>query len=173
VQVYTRRFLLDVSALPSSDVLNPSDASSSPGSTSLTKLFVEPSSPSNSSTELLLRCSHRSCQLLDLYGFGPVTWQGFVSTILSKTTSYWDVILHPKWQLMMAKEITPLELTSTWDHVPHPRILLPVNGFIRSRPALMVLLGVIKLILLLVVFNKSMIVIIARGSHYSCCGLCP
>lgn len=73
-RVYTRHRLSNVSAMPSSDVLNHSDASASlVGSSSP----IEPSSPSDSSPESLLLHSHESCQPIHLYGFGPVTAQGF------------------------------------------------------------------------------------------------
>jgi hypothetical protein len=50
---------------------------------------------------------------IDRYGFGPVTWQGFVRYVLSEVTSYRNAILYPEWQLAISKEIVALEHTGT------------------------------------------------------------
>ncbi|WVZ48897.1 hypothetical protein U9M48_000291 [Paspalum notatum var. saurae] len=84
-------------------------------------------SPAASSPELLLRRGHRFRQPVDRYGFGPVTWQGFAGTVLSKPLSYRDAILHPEWQLAMAEEIAALERTGTWDLVPTPSHVHPIT----------------------------------------------
>jgi hypothetical protein len=39
---------------------------------------------------------------------------------LSEPSTYRDALAHSKWQFAMAEEITVLEHTGTWDHVPHP-----------------------------------------------------
>jgi hypothetical protein len=64
----------------------------------------------------------------------------------------------------MAEEIAALERTGTWDlyHVPHVFVRLLVSGYIRLRLALMVLLSDIRLVLLLVVFSRSMVEIMMR-----------
>jgi hypothetical protein len=71
--------------VPSSEVLNPYNASPTPDeSSSPTESSpIDPSSLTDSSPEPLHR-SHRSCQHVDLYCLGPITWQGFASTVLSE-----------------------------------------------------------------------------------------
>ncbi|WVZ52520.1 hypothetical protein U9M48_003568 [Paspalum notatum var. saurae] len=114
-QVYTRRSAL-TPLEPTSD--EPSSGPSEP-------FFDEPS-PAASSPEQLRR-GHRPRQPVDRYGFGPVTWQGFVGSVLSEPLSYRDAILHPEWQLAMAEEIAALERTGTWDLVPTPSHVRPIT----------------------------------------------
>jgi hypothetical protein len=76
---------------------------------------VEPSSPTDSSLEQLVRHSHHLCRPPDYYSHST-----FIVTALSKSTSYRDAILHLEWQHTMTKEIAALEWTSTWDLVPCP-----------------------------------------------------
>jgi hypothetical protein len=100
-------------ALASSNAFS-SDVPSSPP--------VEPSSPTGSSLEQLVRCSHRLQRPPDYYY--PLA---FTSTALSEPTSYYVAILHPEWQHMMVEEIAALERTSTWDHVPYPPRVCPIT----------------------------------------------
>jgi hypothetical protein len=53
--------------------------------------FVEPASLDDSSPKQLLRCYHRLRRSPDYYS--PIS---FIATILSESTSYRDVILHPE-----------------------------------------------------------------------------
>jgi hypothetical protein len=69
---------------------------------------VEPSSPTDSSPEQLVRRSHRLRRTPDCYS--P---SAFIVTALSKSGSYRDVILHPEWQHAMAEEIVALDRTGT------------------------------------------------------------
>ncbi|WVZ71558.1 hypothetical protein U9M48_020132 [Paspalum notatum var. saurae] len=110
-QVYTRRSALTPPA---------------PSSGSSESSFGEPL-PAVSSSEQLLGRGHRSRQLVDRYGFGRVTWQGFAGTVLSEPLSYRDAILYPEWQLAMAEEIAALERTGTWDLVPSPSHVRPIT----------------------------------------------
>lgn len=64
----------------------------------------------------------------------------------------------------MAEEIVTLEHKSTWDLVslpPHVRPSL-ASGSTRLRPAQMVLLRDIRLVLWLVVFSRSVVVTMTR-----------
>jgi hypothetical protein len=76
-------------------VLTPYNATTSP-TRSLIESFCPagPYSPSDSSPKTLLCRSRRSCQPVNLYGFKPFTWQGFVGIVISRLTSYGDAILH-------------------------------------------------------------------------------
>jgi hypothetical protein len=76
---------------------------------------VEPSSPTDSSLEQLVRRSHRLCRPHDCYSPSD-----FTVTALFELASYRDVILHLEWQHVMAKEIAALERTGTWDLVSCP-----------------------------------------------------
>jgi hypothetical protein len=68
-----------------------------------------------------------------------------------------------EWQHAMAEEIAALEWTDTWDLMPYsPRVRSLVSGSIRLRLALMVLLSAIRLVSLLMVFNRSKVVIMIR-----------
>jgi hypothetical protein len=136
----------------SSDVSSSSlDVPSSPPAAS--------SSPIGSSLEQLLGCGQRIRRPPNCYS--P---SAFTATALSKSTSYRDAILHPEWQHAMAKEIAALEQTGTWDLVPCPHVFVRslISGYIRSRLSLMVLLSDIRLVLLLVVFSRSMVKIMMR-----------
>jgi hypothetical protein len=64
----------------------------------------------------------------------------------------------------MAEEIAALEQTGMWDLVPCPHVFVQslVSGYIRLRFALMVLLSDISLVLLLMVFSRSMVEIMMR-----------
>jgi hypothetical protein len=64
----------------------------------------------------------------------------------------------------MAEEIAALERTDTWGLVPCPHMFIRslVSGYIRLRLTLMVLLSDIRLVLLLVVFSRSMVEIMMR-----------
>jgi hypothetical protein len=100
-------------APPSSDELS-SDVSSSLVEDVPTSPFVESSSV-DSSSEQLIRRSHRLCRPLDYYS--P---SAFTTTALSEPASYHDAILHPEWQHVMVEDIAALERTGTWDLVPCP-----------------------------------------------------
>jgi hypothetical protein len=100
----------------SSDVTSSSfieDVSSSP--------LVEPSSPTNSSPEQLVRRSHRLRRPPDCYS--P---SAFTVTALSEPASYREAILHPEWQHAMA-ETAALEWTGMWDLVPCPSRVHPIT----------------------------------------------
>ncbi|WVZ84953.1 hypothetical protein U9M48_031919 [Paspalum notatum var. saurae] len=114
-QVDTRRSASTPSEPPDEPSFGPSEP-----------FFDEPS-PAASSSEQLLRRGHRSRQRVDRYIFGPVTWQGFAGTVLSKPLSYCDAIVHPEWQLAMAEEIAALERTGTCDLVPTPSHVRPIT----------------------------------------------
>jgi hypothetical protein len=77
---------------------------------------VEPFSLTDSSSEQLVRHSHRLRMPPDCYS--P---KAFTTTALSKPASYYDAILHPEWQHAMTEEIAALERTGTWDLVPCPQ----------------------------------------------------
>jgi hypothetical protein len=104
-------FLAELSSdVPSSSL----DVPSSP-------LITSPS-PIGSSPEQLLGCGHRLRRPLNCYS--P---SSFTATALSESASYRDVILHPEWQHVMAKEITALEWIGTWDLVPCPPRVRPIT----------------------------------------------
>jgi hypothetical protein len=119
-QVYSRRgaCLSDAptsSAELSSDVSSSSlDVPSSPP--------VASSSPIGSSPEQLLGRDQRIRRPPNCYS--P---SAFTATAFSEPASYRDVILHPEWQHVMAKEIAALERTSTWDLVPCPPRVCPIT----------------------------------------------
>jgi hypothetical protein len=83
---------------------------------------VEPSSPTNSSPEQLVRRSHRLRKLPDWYS--P---SAFTATAFSEPSSYRNDILHLEWQHTMAEEIAALERTGTWDLVPYPPRVRPIT----------------------------------------------
>jgi hypothetical protein len=83
---------------------------------------VEPSSPSDSSLEQLVRHSHCLCRPPDCYY--PLA---FIAIALSELASYRDVILHPEWQHAKAEEIAALERTGTWDLMPCPPRVRPIT----------------------------------------------
>jgi hypothetical protein len=83
---------------------------------------VEPSSPTDSSPEQLVRCSHRLCRPANCYSA-----LAFTTTALSEAASYRDVILQPEWQHAMAEEIAALERTDTWDLVPCAPCIHPIT----------------------------------------------
>jgi hypothetical protein len=89
------------SDVPSSSI---EDVSSSPP--------VEPSTPTDSSPEQLVRRSHRLRRPPDCYSLSA-----FIVNALSEPASYRETVLHPEWQHAMAEEIATLERTSTWDQL--------------------------------------------------------
>jgi hypothetical protein len=106
--------MLQLPRMPSSDV-SPSfieDVPSSP---------IEPSSPTDSSPEQLVRRGHRLHKPPDCYS--PLA---FTSTAFSKP-AYHEAILHPKWQHAMVEEIAALERTGTWDLVSCPPRVRPIT----------------------------------------------
>ncbi|WVZ90217.1 LOW QUALITY PROTEIN: hypothetical protein U9M48_036539 [Paspalum notatum var. saurae] len=154
-QVYTRRCASTSSEHSDEPSCGPSEPSSDEPSSNPSKSSFDEPSPAASSPEQILGRGHRSHQHVDRYGFGRVTWQGFVGTVLSEPLSYRDAILHPKWQLAMAKEIAAFEHTGTWNLVP--TLSLSCSSYhlsIRLRLTLMDLLSTIRLVLLLVVLAK-------------------
>jgi hypothetical protein len=76
---------------------------------------IELSSPVDSSSEQLIRRSHRLHRPPDYYS--PSV---FTITALSEPAAYRDTILHPEWWHMMSEEIASLERIDTWDLVPCP-----------------------------------------------------
>jgi hypothetical protein len=83
-----------------------------------------PSSPpiEPSSSEQLVRRSHRLCTPPDYYSHST-----FTTTALSEPASYHDDILHLEWQHAMAEEIAALEQTGMWDLVPCPSRVCPIT----------------------------------------------
>jgi hypothetical protein len=100
------------SDVPSSSFIE--DVSSSP--------LVEPSSPTDSSPEQFVRCSHRLCRPPDYYS--PSV---FTTTALFESALYHDDILHLEWQHMMIEEIAALEQADTWDLVPYSPHVRPIT----------------------------------------------
>jgi hypothetical protein len=98
-----------------------SDVSSSSLDVPSSPLIASPS-PIGSSPEQLLGCGHRLRRPLNYYS--P---SAFTATALSESVSYRDVIFHPKWQHVMAEEITALEQIGTWDLVPCPPRVRPIT----------------------------------------------
>jgi hypothetical protein len=156
-QVYSHRGAR-LSEVPTSSVEISSDVSSSSLEMSYSPPVVS-SSPIGSPPEQLLGRGQRIRRPPNCYS--PLA---FTTTALSEPASYRDAILYPEWQHVMAEEIAALERTGTWDlyHVPHVFVRLLVSGYIRLRLALMVLLSDIRLVLLLVVFSRSMVEIMMR-----------
>jgi hypothetical protein len=103
---YSRRGARLLDAPASSDELSSDVSSSSFIEDVSSSPPVEPSSPTDSSLEQLIRCSHRLHRPPDYYS--PLA---FTSTSLSKLASYCDAILHPEWQHVMTEEIAALERT--------------------------------------------------------------
>jgi hypothetical protein len=83
---------------------------------------VEPSYPIDYSPEQLVRRSHHLRRSPDCYS--P---SAFTVTALSKLASYYDDILHLKWQHVMAEEIAALEWTGMWDLVSYPSRVCPIT----------------------------------------------
>jgi hypothetical protein len=102
-QFYNRRGACLSDAPASSDEL----ASNVPSSSFIKDVpsspHVEPSSPTNSSPEQLVRRSHCLRRPPDYYSPSP-----FTTTTLSEPTSYHNAIPHPEWQHVMAEEIAAL-----------------------------------------------------------------
>lgn len=94
----------------------------------------------------------------------PVDRYGFSGAAVLEPSSYRDAVVHPEWQHAMAKEITALERTSTWDIVSLPPVFVPslVSGYTRLRLAPMVSLSATKLALWPVAFSRSMILTTMR-----------
>jgi hypothetical protein len=83
---------------------------------------IEPSSPTDSSPEKLVRYSHRLHRIPNRYSSSA-----FTATTLSEPASYRDAILHLKWQHVMAEEIAALERTDMWDLVSCPPCVRPIT----------------------------------------------
>jgi hypothetical protein len=118
---------------------------------------VELSSPTDSSPEQLVRRSHRLRRPPDCYS--P---SAFTVTALSEPASYRYAILHPEWQHVMVEEIAALERTSTWDLVPCPPCVHLITYKWVYKVKTRCLLNAIRLVLLLVVFNRSKVEIMMR-----------
>jgi hypothetical protein len=119
---------------------------------------VASSSPIGSTPEQLLGRGQRIRRPPNCYP--PST---FTATALSKPASYRDAILHLKWQHTMAEEIAALEQTGMWDLVPCPPRVRPITcKWVYKVKTHSDGSRDISLVLLLVVFSRSMVEIMMR-----------
>jgi hypothetical protein len=103
-QFYNRRGAYLSDAPTSSDELSSDVPSSSFIKDAPSSPHVEPSSPTDSSSEQLIR--HSYCLHWPPDCYSPLA---FTTTALSELASYRDAILHLEWQHAMAEEIAALE----------------------------------------------------------------
>jgi hypothetical protein len=115
IQFYSRHGARLSDAPVSSDELSSDVPSSSCIEDVSSSRPVEPSSLTDSSSEQLVRRSHRLRRPPDCYS--P---SAFTATALSEPASYRNAILHLEWQHAMAEEIAAPERTGTWGLVPYP-----------------------------------------------------